>query len=324
MEIIDCQTHLFFREYAQFFEKYPSKTTIRTSAGRFDIGFDDNVSMVMNSDNFALPNKIKSMDAAQVDVSIIGSNMPGPEMLPFALRAEGARIINDAMAEACATHPTRLYGLASLPFSTIEETLHEYEYAKSIGMRGVQFFSHLSGTQVDDEELAPLFDRIEKDGMVIVLHPTVPEWARQIRDYSMIPMVGYMVDHSMAMLRLILSGTLERYPKLKILQPHCGGILPYLMPRIDEQTEVKRRGRDHIKKAPSQYYQSVYLDVVSPSANTARFAFDYQGSGNMVFGSDHPWVEIQEMIDVVNQMHLSDEQRERLFSTNARQLFNLH
>ena len=46
----------------------------------------------------------------------------------------------------------------------------------------------------------------------LVLHPTVPTWGDAISDHSMIPMIGFMVDTSFAMLRLILSGIMERQP----------------------------------------------------------------------------------------------------------------
>ncbi|MCK9287956.1 MAG: amidohydrolase family protein [Sphaerochaetaceae bacterium] len=324
MRIIDCQSHLFHREYAEFVTRHPGKISIGIENDFYLLHFNEDVHMRIRALDYSVEKKIQDMDRVGIDVSIIGSNIPGPEMLAMDLRSEGARIINNATAAACAKYPSRLVGLAVLPFSTIEETLAEYDRAINIQkMKGIQLYSHLSGFHVDDKRFEPLFERIEKDGTVIVIHPTVPEWAPSIRDHSMIPMLGYMVDHSFAMLRIILSGLLERYPLLKIIQPHCGGVLPYLMPRVDEQTEIKRRGREHIKKAPSEYYRSVYLDIVSPSAKTARFAFDYQGADKMVFGSDHPWITLKDMLEVLNQMGLTEEQKEAVLYKNAATLFGL-
>jgi hypothetical protein len=79
-------------------------------------------------------------------------------------------------------------------------------------------------------------------------------------------MVALMFDTSIALCRIILSGILDEYPKLKLVCPHLGGTLPYLIGRIDHQTQVLKRGAEHITKPPSAYLKNVWLDIVSPSA----------------------------------------------------------
>ena len=76
-------------------------------------------------------------------------------------------------------------------------------------------------------------------GVPLVLHPTVPTWGGHVRDHAMIPMAAFMMDTSFAMLRLILGGVMERHPTLRIVHSHAGGVLPYLMGRVEEQTERK-------------------------------------------------------------------------------------
>lgn len=325
MHIVDCQTHLFYREYAEYVANHPGKLSLRIGDGVFHVDFDGVMDMNLNEYNFGIDHKIKEMESSGISISIVGSNMPGPELLPMEFRAEGARIINDAAANTCRRYPHQIFALAALPFSTLEETMDEYvRVTRDLGMRGIQLYSHNSGLAVDDPTFFPLWREIEKDQTVVVLHPVVPTWASAIKDYSMIPMIGYMVDHSIAMLRIILSGLLEQFPEMNILQPHCGGVLPYLMPRVDEQTEKKGRGREHITKAPSTYYQSVYLDIVSPSPETARFAIDYQGIDKTVFGTDHPWIPMKDMIDVAKSLNLEKDEYEALFYKNASKLFRLN
>jgi predicted TIM-barrel fold metal-dependent hydrolase len=196
------------------------------------------------------------MDEAGIDVSVLSINIPGPELLTPDLGVEGARVCNDYLHELCGRYPGRFVGLAALPLQDIESALEEFDRAvQKLHMRGVLLPSHVGGKPVDSPGLAPLFARAERERIPLVLHPTVPTWGEVLKDYSMIPMMGLMVETSIAMLRLILSGLLERYPGLILVHPHCGGILPYLMPRIEEQTEVKRRGREHISQPPSEYYR---------------------------------------------------------------------
>lgn len=89
-------------------------------------------------------------------------------------------------------------------------------------------------------------------------------------------------------LRLILGGGLERHPRLNIVQPHAGGVLPYLMGRIEEQTEVKRRGCQRLTRPPGEYYRQFYLDVVSSSALAMRYVYDFADHDRLLFGSDQP------------------------------------
>ena len=141
-------------------------------------------------------------------------------------------------------------------------------------------------------------------GLPLVLHPCVPPWGAEIADYSMITMAGLMVDHSFAALRLVLSGVLERYPRLRVVQPHCGGVLPYLWGRIRHQTEVMGRGTERISRPATELYRRVYLDTASPWPPALRLVHEFAGAERMLFSSDHPWVEIRLLTDALDQLGL--------------------
>jgi len=136
-------------------------------------------------------------------------------------------------------------------------------------------------------------------------------------------MLGLMVDTSIAMLRLILSGVLERHPNLLIVHPHCGGVLPYLMPRVEEQTEVKQRGREHIRKPPGEYYRNVYLDIVSPSALAMEFACRSSRPERLLFGSDHPWVQIGAILQHFDRLEIPAAEKAAILGENPCRLFRI-
>jgi aminocarboxymuconate-semialdehyde decarboxylase len=132
-----------------------------------------------------------------------------------------------------------------------------------------------------------------------------------------------MVDTSLAMLRLILGGVLERNPALRVVHPHAGGVLPYLMGRVEEQTEVKGRGREHITRPPSAYYRNVYLDLVSPSTLALRYAYDFSGPDRLLFGSDHPWIAIEGFVALIDGLAIPAADKAKLFGGNAAELFRI-
>jgi predicted TIM-barrel fold metal-dependent hydrolase len=236
----------------------------------------------------------------------------------------GARLCNDTLAEVCTRYPGRFAGLASLPLNDVAAARVELQRAIGrLGLAGVFFPSHIAGQPVDAPQLETFYADVEALGVPLVLHPTVAPWQSAIREHSMIPMIGFMVDTSIAMLRLILGGVLERHPRLQIVHPHAGGVLPYLMGRVIEQTEVKRRGREHITRSPAEYYRQVYLDLVSPSTLAMRYAYDFAGPERLLFGSDHPWVGVDVMLELVRALDISEEDRAKILGLNSVSLFRI-
>lgn len=321
---IDCQSHVFPKAYAEILCENSGFVTTQKSDGGYFVSYGDVQKFTLNLGKYDPAPKIKDMDSAGIDVSVLSVNIPGPELLQPELGIEGARVCNDYVAELCETYSGRFVGLASLPLQDMSAALEEFERAiNTLGLRGIILFSHVNGKPLDAKEFEPLYERAEKQRIPLVLHPTVPTWSEVIKDYSMIPMLGLMVDTSIAMLRLILSGILERYPNLLIVHPHCGGVLPYLMPRIVEQTEVKGRGRDHITKSPAEYYQNVYMDIVSPSALAMQYVYDFSDADHLIFGSDHPWVKIEAILEHFNTLNISEKDKEKILGENACKLFRV-
>ena len=194
---------------------------------------------------------------------------------------------------------------------------------KSNLFKGAFVSSHINEKNLDDPEFFEFYAQLEARGIPLVLHPTVPVWGDVIKDYSLIPMMGFMVDTSIALMRLILSGTLDKYPELKIVQPHLGGILPYIMGRIQEQIEVKKRGNANIKKEIKSYFKNIYFDLVSPSDEAIEFAKAFVGSKNLMFATDHPWIEMDSMVNYAHKMKVSPEEKDDIMGSNACKLFSL-
>lgn len=328
--IIDCQSHLFPTAYAEFLASHPNDGLRTTGVdGLYTVDYfspqgERLQRFSLRLDEYSVERKLASMDAAGVAVSVVSINIPTPDLLGTAWSVEGARIANDALAEVCRRHSDRMVGLAALPLPHVEASMGELDRALDhLEMRGVFLPSHLNGMALDDQSLEPFYAHVAKRGVPLVLHPSVPTWGAVVRDHSMIPMMGFMVDTSIAMLRLILGGVLERHPTLQVVHPHAGGVLPYLMGRVVEQTEVKGRGREQITRSPRAYYQQVYLDLVSPDPLALDFALHTAGGDRMLFASDHPWVSIATMLGYLTSCDWPQETLEKVLYRNASQLFQI-
>ncbi|MCZ6635191.1 MAG: amidohydrolase family protein [bacterium] len=321
---IDCQTHIFPAVYAEVLARNPQSPQADLQDDGCIITYGDLQAFNLKYETYSLNKKIRDMDAAGIDISLLSVNMPGPESLVPELGVEGARVSNDALAEAAQKHPDRLLGLASLPWQDVPSALAEMDRAiGQLGFRGIMLYAHTSGEPIDSTVYDPIYNRAAELDVPVVLHPTVPPWGEPLKEYSMIPMVGLMVHQSFAMLRLILGGVLERHPKLKIVQPHCGGILPYLWGRVENQTEIMGRGRDNITRPVGDYYHSVYFDIVSPSPLALRYIYDFASPDRLLFATDHPWVDMNLLINLVTEMDIPEGDKDRIFGTNAQTLFKI-
>jgi predicted TIM-barrel fold metal-dependent hydrolase len=139
----------------------------------------------------------------------------------------------------------------------------------------------------------------------------------------MAPTLGLMFDTSIALTRIILAGMLDEFPKLNLVCPHVGGTVPYLVGRMDHQTQVLKRGAEHIRKPPSEYLRGVWLDAVSPLPQAIKYGCDFVGVDRMLYSSDHPWVDPKLIISCIHQMKLPAADEQKIYAANAQRLFRL-
>ncbi len=320
---IDCQSHIFPKEYVEVLAENPHPPQVMHRGNEAIVTYGDVQTFHLQDEVYDPKRKLKDMDAAGVDMALLSTNIPPPCMLTPELGTKGAQAINNTIAELVDTYPNRFAGLACLPWQNPDEAVIEMDRVKSIGFCGIMLYSHIGGKPVDSPHFEAVFTHAEALQLPIVMHPTVPTWGDAIKDHWMIGMMGLQVDCSFALLRLILSGILERHRNLQIVMPHVGGILPYMSGRLDHQVEVLGRANEHITQTPSAYLRRIYLDTVSPSLQALHYAYQFSGEYHLLFGTDHPWVDMPQCVGLIQQMNISNKARKRIFGENAATLFNL-
>jgi predicted TIM-barrel fold metal-dependent hydrolase len=319
---IDCQSHLFSEDFLRILEKRSTPPlVIRQGADRFVVVGDWRRRILPKHTDVAA--KLADMDAAGIAMAALSINDPGPELFG---KDSGAMavLLNDFIADVVKAHPTRFFGLATLPFSSPEAMLREFDRATSrLGMKGVLLYSNLDGRYPDEEPFRPLFAEAERRGVPLLLHPAYPTTYQATKGYEMAAGLGLMFDTTIALTRIILSGLLEKHPKLKLVCPHGGGALPYLIGRVDHQTMVLKRGADYIRQAPSEYLKRVWFDTVTPIGLALRYIRDFAGTERLLYSSDHPWVDPRLIIREVESQGIPAGELAGIYSGNARRLFAL-
>ncbi|MDE0164328.1 MAG: amidohydrolase family protein [Bryobacterales bacterium] len=130
-------------------------------------------------------------------------------------------------------------------------------------------------------------------------------------------------DTTIALARIILAAILDETPRLKLLCPHVGGTLPYLIGRIDHQTQVLKRGAENISKPPSEYLRQIYLDAVSPISLGIKYGYDFVGPDRLLYASDHPWVDPNLIVSNIEELQLPADHNQKIYTDNAIKLFRL-
>jgi predicted TIM-barrel fold metal-dependent hydrolase len=268
-------------------------------------------------------NKLAVMDAAGIAMTALSINDPGPEWFG----ADGpavAQLLNDYIAGLVHKHPTRFFGLCVLPTQDIRASLAELDRCvKKLGMKGWLLYTNLAGEFPDEKKFRPLFARAVELDLPVLLHPAKPITTDLVKAYEMTSTLGNMFDNTLALTRLIMSGLLDEFPKLKLVCPHLGGTLPYIVGRLDHQVHVLKRGPQNLQRKPSDYVRSIHMDIVSPLPEAMRFALDFSGPDKLLFSSDHPWVQPKEILDPFLSLKLPAAIEQKILSGNARKLFGV-
>jgi predicted TIM-barrel fold metal-dependent hydrolase len=320
--LIDCQSHLFCDELLAAMERRSSDPVAFVKDGVRMVKMGDWLRKVPPL-YLDVDAKLAAMDAAGVERAALSINDPGPEWFGDDGPAV-ARMANDFVAGVVARHPRRFFGLGVLPLQDMQTSLVELDRCVGeLGMKGLLLYTNLAGRFPDEPEFRPLFARAEKLGLPLLLHPAKPVTIEQVKAYEMTSALGNMFDNTIALTRIIMSGILDEFPELKLVCPHLGGALPFLIGRLDHQTQVLKRGPKNLRHAPGEYLRRVWLDIVSPLPPAMKFVYDFLGPDRLLYASDHPWVEPKLIRDAFDAVDMPADDREKIASLNAKKLFQL-
>ena len=141
-------------------------------------------------------------------------------------------------------------------------------------------------------------------------------------EYDLSSAVGFMIDSTLATLRLIYRGVFEENKDLKFIVPHLGAILPYVWDRVESSYRTRPEARQHISQPPSHYLEQLYYDGVNFHAPAWKCAIETLGVDRLLYGSDYPFAlgSMERGIEVIEALDITAQQREAIYSGNALRL----
>lgn len=327
MAIIDFHNHVYPPEYVDEIEKGPSA---------YSVTYDDDGNPVLHSPgdyNILVPGhrlmdvRQRVIEEAGVDTQVISFTAPGTLIETPDRSVELARRVNDIFAGIQRSYPNQFPALATLPLNKPEACADEMERAVTeLGLKGVCIFSNANGVAISDPCFWPMYERANELNVVFFVHPTFPVGVEAMEQYMLMPLVGFLMDTTLATASLVFSGVVERFPNLKWVLGHLGGAVPYLSERFDRVYEAFPQCREHITQLPTTYLkEKFYYDTVNFDLNALEFAIKFAGIDHILAGSDYPHQigSIPKMLSSLRALEISEEDRTAIMGGNAARLLGL-
>ena len=267
------------------------------------------------------------MDASGVALRLLS---PPPQLLGYGMDAgvagEASRLINDATAEAVGRSGDRFAAWALAPLQDPGRAAREAERAVGrLGLAGLYIGSNVNGRGLDSTELYPLYEAAEHLDAPILVHPWEPPGAGRLHDFHLAALAGFLFDTTIQAVRLIFSGTLDRFPRLTFVLCHAGGYLIPLAGRIRRECAVTPSMGAALKAPLANYLRRFAYDTIGLDAGYLRHVIETVGADHFVLGSDRPFgLGDPDPVASVRALDLPPAERDAIFAGNARRLLRIN
>lgn len=306
-------------------------------SGRFELGGENEHGLLLRDTSSGIVTisptmpdiheRIAAMDEHEVDVQILSLSVP---QVYFASGDEALSLTqhcNDYLASMVEQYPDRFRALASIPLtaSTIDDSVRELNRCvEELGMVGFIIGSNIDGEPIDSPKWDPFYEEANRLGAAMFVHPMLPVDTRSMDAYALAPMVGYLLDTTVAVSRLIFSNFFGRFLGVNVIVGHLGGALPFITGRLDDGFRIYEETQQ-ITRPPSEAVRDLYVDTVSSHEPAIQCAIDTLGIEHVLFGTDYPnaMANMGRSIDILEEMSLGRRDKRNILGNNAAPLFGL-
>ena len=280
--------------------------------------------------------RIKYMDENHIDVQVLSMTSPIGENVTPKEAIEACKLANDITKEHIDEYPGRFLGFATLPMCDPVSASIELERCVSeLGFCGALLAGRYKGRFLNEKEFLPIFAKAEELDVPLYLHPAfIPKEVKKAYydsdAYSEevafeLSSVGYgwHSEVGIQVLRLILSGIFDKFPKLKIIIGHWGETIPCFLDRLDFMLD---KNITKLKKNISEYFkENVYI---TPSGITSKDQLEYvvklMGADHVIYSIDYPYVNPQNPYEFLMNSSLNNDEKELISHKNAERVLNIN
>lgn len=230
-----------------------------------------------------------------------------------------SKIYNDAIAAVVKKYPDRFVGAGILPPDHVGESL---KHLMDLNLKMISLASSYDGQYLDDEKFFAVYEFAAKENVAIHVHPQImnPIGDDRLRDPLLTPVLGYVFDVSVCLGKMMMAGIFDKFPKVKFIFAHYGGVLPVVKERFDN-TYLMLRKRNFVKdlgRTPGEIFKNLYFDTSgSKSPASLLCSLEVTDSQHILFGSDHPANQsLAESIAVIKNSAIATSAKSQILADN--------
>ena len=265
--------------------------------------------------------RIKEMEETAVTMQVLSTI---PVLFNYwAKPADGhetSRFFNDHIADTVSREPEKFIGIGTVPLQDVELAIAEMERCvHELKMPGLEIGSNINGMNLGDPSFFPFYKRAEELGCALFIHPWEMMGETQMQQYWLPWLVGMPAETSRAICSLIFSGAMEKFPNLRLAFAHGGGSFPLTIGRIEHGFNVRPDlVAIHNPNNPRNYIGNFWIDSLVHDPKAMQYIIDVMGADKICLGSDYPFpLGEHRPGELIDQMDISNELKEKLFSRNA-------
>ncbi len=279
--------------------------------------------------------RLRDMDATGITRQILSLTNPGVQLFEPDEAAAWAVSLNDQLAAAIQKHPDRFSGLAAVSPQNPQAAAKELERAvRKLGLKGAIINSHTKGEYLDDSKFWDIFAAAESLDVPLYLHPATPS-PRMYAPFAERGLegaiYGFAVETSLHLLRIIVSGVFDRFPKLRMVVGHLGEGLPFWFFRLDffHRANVASNRYPNVKKLKkpnlSDYLRENVWITISGMAWQPPILYCQQvlGIDRVLYAMDYPYQFVPEEVKVTDTLPINPAAKKKFYQTNAEKVFDL-
>jgi aminocarboxymuconate-semialdehyde decarboxylase len=320
--VLDFHTHFYTAVYLQEVKRGQTKAQlVQDEMGRKLLTAGDYSLLSPAHDDPEVV--LAAMARHGIDRQLLSFTIPGVHVEEEQQGIRLARVVNDGLVEVVSRYPQQLRALAALPLNVPQAAVTELARAVTqLGLSGAQLFSNVNGRSLADPSFWPLYAQAEALDVPLFIHPTTPVHVENMREFRLVPMVGFLFDTTLAALQLVFHGVMAEFPNLKIVLGNLGGTIPFIAGRVD-QAYMAYEEAQGLAERPSFYLKKMYYDTAGmPDTAALQLAIQFAGIDQIVFGTDYPQqiADVAKTRAVVEALAIDDEAKQKILGLNGARL----
>lgn len=274
--------------------------------------------------------RLEMMERNGIEKAVLSLAGPGVQIERYVdVATRRAREINDFLANEMAKQPDRYGGFAHLALQDPRAAADELERCiNDLGMQGALINGQTRGAYMDEDVFAPFWERVSDLKVPVYIHPNNPPVVSHMfyghpELYG--PLWSWTVETATHALRLIFSGTFDRYPGARLILGHMGETLPFILWRLNSRWAVANPGEFKLEHEPSEYFKrNVWITTSGVCADMPlRCSLDALGEDKVMFAADYPFEKPEEATEWIEAAPISHAERAKVCHENARALLGL-